>query len=86
MVSMKIKNRINVSSVHLNVKRVINLLLIAQAAIFKEITKIYKLKIKIVISIHVRLIAIKVFLQIHKTIVNNVTLFVKLVLNQVRHA
>jgi hypothetical protein len=45
MAIMKIKYRISVSSVHLNVKLVINLLLIAQAAMLREISKIYKLKI-----------------------------------------
>jgi hypothetical protein len=49
---------------------------------FWEISNISKLKIKILIHILVRLIAKIVFLQINKTIVNNVTPFVKLVLNQ----
>jgi hypothetical protein len=82
MVSMRIKYTISVSSVHLSVKLVINQPLIVQVVILKEISKIYKLKIKLLISIHV-LIARMVNLKINKIIANNVTLFVKLVLIQV---
>jgi hypothetical protein len=85
MAIMKIKNRIDVSSVLLNVKLVNNQLLIVPAVTIKGILKIFKLKINLLISIHV-LIARMVNLKINKTIVNNATPFVKLVLNQVRHA
>jgi hypothetical protein len=85
MVFMKIMNRINVLSARLSVKLVINQPVIVQAVTFKEISKIYKLKIKILICIHV-LIARMVNLKISKTIVDNVTQFVILALNKVRHA
>jgi hypothetical protein len=84
MVFMRILYTISVSSVHLSVKLAINQLLIVQVVILKEISKIYKLKIKLLISIHV-LIARMVNLKINKIFVNNVTPFVKLVLIQVRH-
>jgi hypothetical protein len=85
MAILKIKYRINVYSVHLNVKLVKNQLLIVPAVTLKGILKIFKLKINLLISIHA-LIARMINLKINKTIVNNATPSVKLVLNQVRHA